>query len=396
MGGEQLPHGGGLVGVAQQRVQELAGLAVDLLGVASLQLQVLHGLPEESFAGASGDLAEQELFLEGRLQVLVDVAEVADVDALAVEVVAQFGRVEEVGLQRVDFLDGCRYRLENIVSQGFEFLFVVGVQLGSEGFRGVEFDQLFAEQRGFDVLLIADQVGEEEAFELLNEDVVEGGLAVTLAALFELTVVEGVESDQVLVVRRRHVQFYFGCGLYKLKIRLDFLRSDLLFESSRQHFKEADHSADLVQTDQRHLQFAAVAQALVEGLVVVVLVFKGFDGLLAAHLFPFCPLVGSVQVDQCYFDFNVVDFVVPDSVLDVLDLELLLLRRQGEVVEQLNHQLFCEIGEIWKHMLFLCEISESPRNLSWRKENLFLFLLYGVNLLCRVVLLDGREVYRWV
>ena len=141
------------------------------------------------------------------MNVGVDMAQISHIDPSAVQILAQFPRTEEVGLKGVYLLYGPRDGFEHILlellrlsapfrdlqrSRFLVFFFLL------ENPVSIQLYQLLPEQ-ALPVIPICDGILQEETFELLDENVVEGDVAVVFVILLlELVVVGGVELDQVL------------------------------------------------------------------------------------------------------------------------------------------------------------------------------------------------------
>lgn len=92
MGGEHFPNGSCLKGTAQNAVQEITDLAMQVHVSRCLlaRSQVLQSLPEKSLATPRCHLGHHEPALELGFQILIEMAQVSYIDSLGMQKVTEF------------------------------------------------------------------------------------------------------------------------------------------------------------------------------------------------------------------------------------------------------------------------------------------------------------------
>jgi hypothetical protein len=174
----------------------------------------------------------------------------------------------------------------------------------------------------------------------------------------------GVFAGFVLVVERM-VEFYDDSidVLVEVAIYLRFvfevldLSSDLF--TSQQFimilgysFEQPNEPLKLAQTNQRHPQLQAIPEILIQSIIIFKLILQSLNRSLAADLLcliVFVLIFHIFQLNNCYFNLNVVDVEVGDAVLQQFHLVLAGLEGAREVRDQLEKQDLGKGFELGEH-----------------------------------------------
>ena len=174
----------------------------------------------------------------------------------------------------------------------------------------------------------------------------------------------GVFAGFVLVVERM-VEFYDDSidVLVEVAIYLRFvfevldLSSDLF--TSQQFimilgysFEQPNEPLKLAQTNQRHPQLQAIPEILIQSIIIFKLILQSLNRSLAADLLcliVFVLIFHIFQLNNCYFNLNVVDVEVGDAVLQQFHLVLAGLEGPREVRDQLEKQDLGKGFELGEH-----------------------------------------------
>lgn len=174
----------------------------------------------------------------------------------------------------------------------------------------------------------------------------------------------GVFAGFVLVVERM-VEFYDDSidVLVEVAIYLRFvfevldLSSDLF--TSQQFimilgysFEQPNEPLKLAQTNQRHPQLQAIPEILIQSIIIFKLILQSLNRSLAADLLcliVFVLIFHIFQLNNCYFNLNVVDVEVGDAVLQQFHLVFAGLEGAREVGDQLEKQDLGKGFELGEH-----------------------------------------------
>lgn len=165
---DNLPNGCSFEGISYYTVEEITYFKVKLMlchGFLRID-DILQGFPKERLTWSSCHLRHYESLLEGGLEVLVDVTEIADVDSLVVKVVAELLGVEEVDLEGVH-LDYDVWDVDEDVLRDVLELFAEARTIPSivnkvrlsflrVTVNAIVIDKLFSEEKGFIIRVIPD------------------------------------------------------------------------------------------------------------------------------------------------------------------------------------------------------------------------------------------------
>ncbi len=156
------------------------------------------------------------------------------------------------------------------------------------------------------------------------------------------------DSIDVLVEVAIYLRFVFEV----LDLSSDLFTSQQFIMILGYSFEQPNEPLKLAQTNQRHPQLQAIPEILIQSIIIFKLILQSLNRSLAADLLcliVFVLIFHIFQLNNCYFNLNVVDVEVGDAVLQQFHLVLAGLEGPREVRDQLEKQDLGKGFELGEH-----------------------------------------------